>query len=112
MIWPIGPPTIIISLVAAGDVLGGRPTVLWALALEGLAAASRSRLESLAASIPLSDRSVCDIRALYQEAGVFDKAERLVKDYEKRARTVADSVEPTALCRLLNYLIDIVLKTR
>ncbi len=36
------------KLAAAGDIIGGRPTVLWALALEGLEPHSRARLELLA----------------------------------------------------------------
>ena len=35
------------KLSAAGDVLGGRPTVLWALALEGLTGASRAEKNSV-----------------------------------------------------------------
>ncbi len=100
------------KLIAAGDVLGGRPTVLWALALEGLAENRRAQLETLAASTPVTETTVREIRELYQEAGVFDKAERLVREYDKRARTVAESIEPRPLRRLLHYLIDIVLKTR
>ncbi len=37
------------KLTLGGDVLGGRPTVLWALALEGLAADDRCELEQLVA---------------------------------------------------------------
>ncbi|HEX3999548.1 MAG TPA: polyprenyl synthetase family protein [Pirellulales bacterium] len=100
------------KLVAAGDVLGGRPTLLWALALEGLAEPSRLRLQSLATSSPVSEAIVCEIRDLYRLAEVFDKAQRLVQEYDNRARSVAESVGPAALCRLLHYLIDVVLKTR
>jgi len=100
------------KLIAAGDVLGGRPTLLWALALEGLAEPSVTRLEALVASAPVTDATVHSIRELYDEAEVFDKAECLVREYDKRARAVAESLEPRPLCRLLHYLIDIVLKTR
>jgi geranylgeranyl pyrophosphate synthase len=100
------------KLVAAGDVLGGRPTLLWALALEGLSEPSRTRLEMSAASAPVTEATIDEIRALYQEASVFDKAERFVAEYDKRARIVAESLEPRPLCRLLHYLIDVVLKTR
>jgi len=86
--------------------------VLWALALEGLAEPDRSRLETLSASTPVGEATVAEIRALYVEADVFDKARRLVQEYEKRARAVAESIEPAALRRLLHYLIEIVLKTR
>jgi geranylgeranyl pyrophosphate synthase len=100
------------KLIAAGDVLGGRPTVLWALALEGLAEPSVARLETLAASAPVTETTVQAIRELYEEARVFDKAGHLVQEYDKRARAVADSLEPRPLSRLLQYLIDIVLKPR
>ena len=40
------------KLRAAGDVIGGRPTLQWALALEGLATDKCSRLEKLAGEVP------------------------------------------------------------
>ncbi len=40
------------KLLAGGDVLGGRPTVLWALALEGLNDDRREELRRLVASEP------------------------------------------------------------
>jgi geranylgeranyl pyrophosphate synthase len=50
------------------------------------------------------------VRELYQAAGVFDKAARLVDKYQERAETVADEVEPEDLRQLLYYLIDTVLE--
>jgi geranylgeranyl pyrophosphate synthase len=100
------------KLIAGGDVSGGRPTVLWALALEGLAEPNRSRLETLAAAAPVTEATVREIRDLYEEAEVFDKAERLVREYDRRARVVAESLEPPPLRRLMHYLIDTVLKMR
>ncbi|MCE9607785.1 MAG: polyprenyl synthetase family protein [Planctomycetia bacterium] len=78
------------KLVAGGDVLGGRPTVLWALALEGLNDLDRAEL--------------------LQAAGVFDKAATLVDKYQERAEGIADVVESEDLRRLLYYLIDTVLE--
>jgi geranylgeranyl pyrophosphate synthase len=98
------------KLSAAGDVLGGRPTVLWALALEGLADASRAELESLVAERPMTDAAVRRVRQLYLEAGVFDKAARLVDKYQQRAESLADEIEPDELRRLLYYLVDTVLE--
>lgn len=100
------------KLIAAGDVLGGRPTVLWALALEGLPEPGRSRLEQLASHSPVDEAALSEIRALYQAADVFDKAARLVKQYENGARVVAESLEPAELRRLLLHLTEIVLKAR
>ncbi len=98
------------KLIAAGDVIGGRPTVLWALALEGLSATGRERLEALATANPPTEAIVRQVRQLYDEAEVFDKAERLVRQYESQARAVAERIQPSELQRLLDYLADTVLK--
>lgn len=98
------------KLLAGGDVLGGRPTVLWALALDGLPAAQRAELEALVAARPATDATIHRVRQLYQAAGVFDKAARLVDKYQERAEAVADEVQPDELRRLLYYLIDTVLE--
>jgi geranylgeranyl pyrophosphate synthase len=98
------------KLLAAGDVLGGRPTVLWALALEGLGDEDRNELLRLVSQRPLDVATLSRVRELYQAAGVFDKAARLVDKYQERAEAVADEVEPEDLRQLLYYLIDTVLE--
>jgi geranylgeranyl pyrophosphate synthase len=98
------------KLSAAGDVIGGRPTVLWALALEGLAGAERQELETQAAQSPLEPAALQRIRAMYQQAGVFDKAHRLIDKYQERAESIADEIEPDELRRLLYFLVDTVLE--
>ncbi|MCA9268933.1 MAG: polyprenyl synthetase family protein [Planctomycetales bacterium] len=99
------------KLTAGGDVLGGRPTVLWALALEALPAAEAAELQSLvAASDKPADMRVLRVRQLYRQAGVFEKAESLVDKYQDRAEEVADALEPEELRRLFYYLIDTVLE--
>lgn len=95
------------KLLAAGDVLGGRPTVLWALALEGLPDAERQELESLVGQS--SPEVVARVRALYEKAGVFQKAATLVDKYQQRAEAVADEIEPDELRQLLYFLVDTVL---
>jgi geranylgeranyl pyrophosphate synthase len=97
------------KLLAAGDVVGGRPTVLWALALEGLPEAERVELERLVAQSPVTTAAVARIRALYQQANVFDKATRLIEKYQERAEAVADEVEPDEFRRLLYFLVDTVI---
>jgi geranylgeranyl pyrophosphate synthase len=97
------------KLMAAGDVLGGRPTVLWALALEGLKDDRREELAQLACVGRVSQALVTEVRQLYQEAGVFEKASRLVEKYRQRAEAIADEIEPVELRELLYYLIDTVL---
>jgi geranylgeranyl pyrophosphate synthase len=97
------------KLASAGDVLGGRPTVLWALAIEGLNDERRAELQRLVADRAIDASVVARVRALYLEAGVFEKAGRLVDKYRSRAEAVADEIEPDELRQLLYYLIDTVL---
>lgn len=99
------------KLSAGGDILGGRPTVLWALALEGLSASGQDQLLQLASDLsrPAPER-IQRIRQLYHEANVFEKAHRLVDKHQERAEAIADSVNPEELRRLFYYLIDTVLE--
>ena len=97
------------KLLSGGDVLGGRPTVLWALALEGLDDNDRDELLQLVDEASLTPTSLARVRELYQKAGVFDKATRLVDKYQDKAEQVADELEPDELRRLFYYLIDTVL---
>ena len=98
------------KLSAGGDVLGGRPTVLWALALEQLSDDERAELIGL-----VGDESrdatwrVDRVRQLYHQAEVFDRAHRLVDKYQAKAEAIADELEPEELRRLFYYLIDSVL---
>jgi geranylgeranyl pyrophosphate synthase len=98
--------------MAAGlDTLGGRPTVLWALALESLAPAKQEELLSLVNHETQSPTMrVARVKQLYQEAGVFEKAHKLIDKHQQRAEEIADKLEPEALRRLLYYLIDTVLE--
>jgi geranylgeranyl pyrophosphate synthase len=98
------------KLAAGGDILGGRPTVLWALALETLDEQHRAELEQLPADPRPAAWRVDRVRQLYDQAGVFDKAQRLVDKYRERAEAVADELEPEELRRLMYYLIDTVLE--
>ncbi|UUO07931.1 polyprenyl synthetase family protein [Blastopirellula sp. J2-11] len=98
------------KLSAGGDVLGGRPTVLWALALENLNEANRTELIQRISDDSQSPASrVARVRQLYSTAGVFDAAERLVEKYRTRAEEIADQLEPEELRRLMYYLIDTIL---
>lgn len=106
------------KLSHGADVLGGRPTVLWALALDALDEEDAARLFALVEgshpeneTVALSDESrVRRIRALYDRAGVFDKAEQLIEKYRARAEAVADDIQPDELRRLFYYLVDTVLE--
>ncbi len=92
------------------DVLGGRPTVLWAMALENLSAGDRDTLESLVASGDDPAGRIASARSLYEKAGVFDHGAALVEKHRARAHAVADTVEPPSLRSLLHYLADAILQ--
>ena len=94
-----------------GDLLGGRPTLLWALALEGLNEVQSSELMALIAEdSELTDEvRIRQARNLYHEAQVFEKANQLVEKYQQRAEADADKIENDSLRHLMYYLVDTVL---
>jgi geranylgeranyl diphosphate synthase, type II len=100
------------KLIAGGDVLSGRPTLLWALALQALDANDRNTLLSLvdANSNLTATKRLAGVKQLYIKAGVFDTAMQLVDKHQARAEQVADAIEPEALRRLLYFLVDTVLE--
>jgi geranylgeranyl pyrophosphate synthase len=97
------------KLARGGDVLGGRPTVLWALALAGLPDHERHLLERYIADGEASLAVFDEIRSLYERAGAFDEARRLVNTHQERAAAAAEQFAPEELRRLARYLIDTVL---
>jgi geranylgeranyl pyrophosphate synthase len=97
------------KLTLGGDVLGGRPTVLWAIALEGLEDDDRRQLDRLVAHGKATPAVFGEIRRLFQRAGAFDGALALVAEHRQAAQAVAERLEPEALRRLAHYLIETVL---
>jgi geranylgeranyl pyrophosphate synthase len=98
------------KLTLGGDVMGGRPTILWALALEGLQDDERRELERLVAEGAATPAVFAAIRGLFQHAGVFEKALKLVAEHRAIAERVADELAPDALRRLAHHLIESVLQ--
>lgn len=99
------------KLAAGGDILGGRPTVLLALALQNLPAAEQAELISLVdGSAGASEFRIRRVRQLFEQADVFEQAHRLVDKHQQRAEAIADEVEPDELRRLFYYLVDTVLE--
>ena len=96
---------------AATDVLGGRPTLLWALALDHLDEAGNQELLDLIQSENLSvaDR-ISRVHYIYLESNVFQKADRMVDKYQGRAEAIADDIQSDELRRLFYYLVDTVLE--
>jgi geranylgeranyl diphosphate synthase, type II len=99
------------KLVAGQDVLAARPTLLFALALEGGTPGQRAELLHLirksrdGAEVPMNR-----VRDLYFAAKVFEKADKLVDKFRAKAESLADDVEPTEFRELLYYLVDSVLE--
>jgi geranylgeranyl pyrophosphate synthase len=98
------------KLAAGGDITGGRPTVLWALALEALSPEEAQELMELGSAGRPMEYQIQRARQFYQQADVFEKAHRMVDKHQDRAEAIADEIEPDELRRLLYFLIDTVLE--
>ncbi len=99
------------KLLAGGDVLGGRPTLLWALALASLNEADQTELLSLVGddSQRTDSERIHRVEQLYRKARVFEQANRLIDKHEQRALEVIGSLSSEPLQRMLLYLVDTVL---
>jgi geranylgeranyl pyrophosphate synthase len=106
------------KLVAGQDILTARPTVLLALALEGAGPADREELLALVGSRspePAAGHAARSLetmeraRQLFERAGVFEKAKKLVDKFRARAEALADETDPVELRELLYFLVDTVL---
>lgn len=102
------------KLLAGQDVLAARPTLLLALALEGLPPARREELLHLIGmargAAAGGEEMVARVRELYFTAHVFEKADKLIDKFRAKAEALADEVEPVELRELLYYLVDSVLE--
>jgi geranylgeranyl pyrophosphate synthase len=98
------------KLATGLDTLGGRPTLLWALALEKLQPPRREKLLQLSESDDDPALRIAQVEQLYREADVFETANLLVDKYQQRAEIIADEIQPESLRRLLYYLVDTVLE--
>jgi geranylgeranyl pyrophosphate synthase len=99
------------KMEAGGDALGGRPTLLHALALETLSESDQTELLDLtAAGTHAPAERIQRIKSLYEKAGVFELADRLIDKHQARAEAVADDIQPEDLRRLMYFLIDSILE--
>ena len=97
---------------AGGDVLGGRPTLLWAYALEAASPEQQDSLFELIRGAAAFDEQVRieQVREWYQTLGVFRKTSHQVELLEKQAQSIAEQFEPAELRELLLHLVDVVLQ--
>lgn len=98
------------KLASGADILGGRPTLLYALALESLDAPDQVELSSTITSDAPDAERIARVRRLYEKANVFETAHRMVDKHQHRAEEVAENLESEELKRLFFYLIDTVLE--
>jgi geranylgeranyl pyrophosphate synthase len=92
------------------DVLGGRPTLLWSLAMTHLSSAEREELLQLVDSPLDPAERIQQVRTLYLAADVFQRSHELVEQHQVAAVQLAQAIEPAGLKNLLLYLIDVVLQ--
>lgn len=98
------------KMVAGQDALSMRPTILLALAFEAATPEERQELDDILTKVaepaPVRLRR---LRKIYDNQGVFKKAESLVEKSRARAEALADEVHPESLRQLLYFLVDTVL---
>ena len=100
------------KLVAGADVIAGRPTLLWALALQSLDESDQALMLSIAedgCEMTTSER-LRTAERLYRKSGAFDLALQLVDKHQAKAEQVADELDAEPLRRLLYFLVDTVLE--
>jgi geranylgeranyl pyrophosphate synthase len=101
-----------VSRRRGADLLGGRPTALWALALAGLGDAERAELLALLDKPTAEEATLARARELYVRAGAFRQAAALVTKHHRRAAEAADAVPAAPLRRLFHFLADAILDRR
>jgi geranylgeranyl pyrophosphate synthase len=94
------------------DLLGGRPTVLWALAMQGLGEKDRHQLESLLSEPSGDTTRIARAAELYEQAGAFERAAALVWKHHQQAVATAEQLSLEPLRHLLHFLADAILDRR
>jgi geranylgeranyl pyrophosphate synthase len=99
---------------AAGDLLGGRPTLLWALALESLSEVDLTRLRTIAVESARSDLTgseaaalLDEARGLYVKAGVVPRARAVAAEQRRLAGEAIAGCRMRRLREVLEFLLDL-----
>ena len=99
---------------AAGDLLGGRPTLMWALAMERLSPADAERLRDVAlrAGVPTASAesiatAIATARGLFSSADVFRRAAAIVDEQRAAAAAAAATCRHPRLREVLEFLLDL-----
>ena len=83
--------------------------MLLAMAIEAANLDQREELQSIIGGDPTDEHRVSRLRHIFEDCGVFEKAESLVDKSRTRAEQLADNVENEKLRQLLYFLVDTVL---
>ena len=98
------------KMVAGQDALALRPTLIMALAWQAAGVEQRQLMQSCYFDREEQDAiRLARLRRLYEELGVFEKAERLIEKSRDRAELLADDVESDDIRQLLYFLVDTVM---
>lgn len=97
------------KMIAGQDALALRPTLLLALAFEAASPGQRAELEAIIEDRGPAALRMGRLRRVFEDCGVFEKAEGLVEKSRARAEALADEVQPDSLRQLLYFLVDMVL---
>jgi len=110
---------------AGNDLVGGRPTVLLALAFDGLQPSHQKKLVELVNRSLKNEEeakkageetgmdieeTMDQIHDLYQQADVFVRADELLTKHVLRAEDAIKTVKNRPLREILEYLIDVILR--
>ncbi len=98
----------------AGDLLGGRPTLMWALAMERLDAGDAARLRHVTESAGATDAdaetislAIATARTLFDKADVFRRAADVVGQQRRAAAAAAATCRHRRLREVLEFLLDL-----
>ena len=97
------------KLVSGQDAEALRPTVLLALAIDAADDDQRAELKTILEMPPADEFRAPRLKRLYEDTGVFDKADALVEKSRARAEALADDIANEDLRHLLYFLVDTVL---
>lgn len=99
---------------AAGDLLGGRPTLMWALAIERLAPDDVARLRAAAvraaaagAGSGIVAEAIGEARGLYRQADVFRRTAEIVVAERAHALAAIAACRRPRLREVLEFLLDL-----
>jgi geranylgeranyl diphosphate synthase, type II len=97
------------KLLSGQDAQALRPTVMLALAIDAATPEQKAELQEII-DMPATDEFRGPrLKRLFEDTGVFEKADALVEKSRARAETLADNVENEKLRQLLYFLVDTVL---